>query len=116
MLRAYASEQGLPTGWAESVSKKVYPKKVRKSLAKHRSHIVVTELREAGQMSNTHQAALRNSSFPGMGELFFGSSKLVRKQRDLEARLAAAEKQLAETRAEADRANARLDLMDSGKD
>jgi hypothetical protein len=67
-------------------------------------------------LSQTHKSTLQNATYSGLAELLFSGSQNVRSQRDLRQRMDALEAELAVVRADAIRANTRLDIKDSGKD
>jgi DNA-binding NarL/FixJ family response regulator len=67
-------------------------------------------------LTQTHKSALQNATYSGLAALLFSGSQTVRSQRQIRQRMEALEAELAAVKAEATRANARLDIKDAGKD
>ena len=67
-------------------------------------------------LSQTHKSMLQNSTYSGLAELLFSGSQTVRSQRAMRKRMGELEAELVRVKAEANRANARLNLKDQGKD
>lgn len=116
ILRTYGEEQNRPPEWAERVATQKRPKRMGKTLAAYSEHSVIQELKEGRMFTQTHKSALQNSTYSGLAELLFSGSQSVREKRAMQKRVDAMEAELASVRAEAARANARLDLKDAGKD
>lgn len=105
MLRKYGQGQGYAQEWADKVATYKQPKRMRKSLAKNSRHPVIRDLKEEGMFSQTHKAALQNSTYSGLAELLFSGSQSARrlsaleaKDREKDARIAALEKQVSATK------------------
>lgn len=116
LLRDYAEQQGYAPEWAERVATKTQPKKMRKSLKGKQRHAVIEDLKEGRMFTQTHQSTLTHATYSGLAELLFSGSQSTREKQDMRDRLAALEAKLAVVEAEADRANARLNLMNAGLD
>lgn len=116
MLEAYGREQRRSPEWAVHVAGHKHSRKMGKTLAAYKNHPVLQDLKEGCMLSQTHKSMLRNSTYSGFAELLFSGTQSVRRQRAIQQRMDALEAELAAVRAEAARANARLDLKDQGKD
>jgi len=116
MLREYGERQGYAPEWAERVATRTYPKRVRKSLKAKQNHPVIRDLKDGHMLTQTHQSALKNSTYSGLAALLFSGSQSTREKRAMQARMDALEARLAAAEADAARANARLDIKDAGLD
>lgn len=116
ILRVYGEEKNRPPEWAERVATQKRPKRMGKTLAAYNEHSVIQDLKEGRMFTQTHKSTLQNSTYSGLAELLFSGSQNVREKRAMQKRMDAMEAELAAVKAEAARANARLDLKDQGKD
>ena len=116
MLEAYGKEHNRAPEWAERVAAQTHAKKMGKTLAAKKDHPVLQDLKGGNMLSQTHKSTLQNATYSGLATLLFSGSQNVREKRALQQRMDALEAELAAIRAEAARANARLDLKDSGQD
>jgi hypothetical protein len=116
LLREYAAQQGYAPEWVERVAAKNQPRKTAKSLKAHRQHPVIQDLRDGQMLTQTHQSMLKNATYSGLAELLFSGSQSTREKQDMRARLLALEAKLAAVEAVAERANARLNVIDAGLD
>lgn len=116
MLEAYGKERGYSPDWAKRVSAQTHPRKMSKTLAAYKSHPVLQDLKKGRMLSQTHKSALQHSTYSGLTEFLFSGTQNVRHQRAVQQRMEALEAELGAVKAEAGRANARLDLKDQGKD
>lgn len=116
MLEAHGRQRGYDAEWANKVSARRQPRKMAKTLASKRNHPALNDLKEGQMLSQTHKAALQNATYSGLASLLFSGSQNVRNQRRLQQRMDALEAELAVVKADAARANARLDNKDAGKD
>lgn len=116
MLEAHSKQRGYDAEWAKNVVARRHPRKMAKTLAAKKNHPVFKDLKEGQMLSQSHKAALQNATYSGLAALLFSGSQTVRNQRRLQQRMEALEAELASVKAEAARANARLDSKDAGKD
>jgi hypothetical protein len=116
MLEAHCKQRGYDAEWAKAVSGRTYPKKMAKTLATKKYHPVLNDLKEGHMLSQTHKSALQHATYSGLAALLFSGSQTAREKRSMADRMSALEAELAAVRAEANRANARLDIKDAGKD
>lgn len=116
MLREYGERQGYAPEWADRVATRTYPKRVRRSLKAKQNHPVIRDLKDGHMLTQTHQSALKNSTYSGLAALLFSGSQSTREKRAMQARMDALEARLAVAEADAARANARLDIKNAGLD
>lgn len=116
LLATYGNEQYRSPQWAERVSAQKHPKKMSKTLLAYKQHPVLQELKLAGMLTQTHKSALQNSTYSGFAGLLLSWSQNVRSMLATQQQLDEARKELAVVRAEAARANARLDFKEKGQD
>lgn len=115
MLEAYGKEHNRASEWAKRAAVQTHSKKIAKTLAAKKDHPVLQDLKEGHMLSQTHKSTLQNATYSGLAELLFSGSQTVRSQRDLRQRMDALEAELAVVRADAARANTRLDEADQWK-
>jgi hypothetical protein len=115
MLEAYGKEHSRPPTWAKRAAVQMHAKKLAKTIAAKKNHPVLQDLKEGRMLSQTHKSTLQNATYSGFAELLFSGSQSVRIQRALQKRMDTLEAELAVVRADAARANTRLDESEQWK-
>jgi hypothetical protein len=115
MLEAYGKEHSRATAWAKRAAVQKHSKKLGKTIAIKKDHPVLQDLKEGRMLSPTHKSTLQNATYSGFAELLFSGSQSVRSQRELQKRMDTLEAELAVVRADAARANTRLDESEQWK-
>lgn len=115
ILEAYGREQHRAPEWAARVAGHKHPRKMGKTLAEYKDHLVLKDLKEGGMLSQTHKSMLQNSTYSGFAALLFSGSQNARERRAMKERIGTLEARVFAVEAETARAHARIDASEQWK-